>query len=85
VHKITGPTAAAVGLTDRAVLRPGSAADITIFDPASIADRATFNEPRHYPAGITHEIVNGVAVIDGGVHTAALPGRVLRRAATSIA
>jgi hypothetical protein len=47
--------------------------------------RATFNEPRRYPAGITHVIVNGVAVIDGGVHTTALSRRVLRRAATGIA
>jgi hypothetical protein len=60
------------GLIDRGALRPGFAADITIFDPASIADRATFNEPRRYPAGITHVIVTGVAAIAGGVHTRAL-------------
>ncbi len=47
--------------------------------------RATFNEPRRCPTGIIHVIVDGVAVIDGGVHTTALPGRVLRRAATGIA
>jgi hypothetical protein len=69
-----------VGLIDRGALRPGFAADITIFDPASIADRA--NEPRRHPAGITHVIVTGVAVIAGGVHTRAPPGRLLRRAAT---
>jgi hypothetical protein len=74
--------AAAVGLIDRGALRPGFAADITILDPASIADRATFNEPRRYPAGITHVIVTGVAVIAGGVHARAPPGRLLRRAAT---
>jgi N-acyl-D-amino-acid deacylase len=75
--------AAAVGLIDRGALRPGFAADITIFDPASIADRA--NEPRHYPAGITHVSVTGVAVFAGGVHIGAPPARGLRRAATGIA
>jgi N-acyl-D-aspartate/D-glutamate deacylase len=68
------------GLIDRGALRPGFAADITIFDPASIADRATFHEPRRYPAGITHVIVNGVAVIDGGVsHHGASRARVATR------
>ena len=57
---------AALGLIDRGALRPGFAADINDFEPASIADRATFNEPRRYPAGITQVIVNGVAVIAGG-------------------
>jgi N-acyl-D-aspartate/D-glutamate deacylase len=52
-----------VGLIDRGALRPGFAANITIFDPASIADRATFNEPRRYPAGITHVIVTGVSAL----------------------
>jgi N-acyl-D-aspartate/D-glutamate deacylase len=85
VHKMTGATAAALGLTDRGILRPGAAADITVFDAASIADRATFDEPRRYPAGIAHVIVNGVAVIDGGAHTGALPGRVLRRTAAGVA
>jgi hypothetical protein len=68
-----------VVLIDRGALRPGFAADISIFDPALIADRATFNEPRRNLAGLTHVIVNGVAVIVCGVHTRAPPGRVLRR------
>ena len=85
VHKMTGATAAALGLTDRGVLRSGAAADITVFDQAAIIDRATFDEPRCHAGGIAHVIVNGVAVIDGGVHTGALPGRVLRRTAGGVA
>jgi N-acyl-D-aspartate/D-glutamate deacylase len=85
VHKMTGATAAALDLSDRGVLRPGVMADITVFDPATIAERATFADPRQYPAGISYVIVNGVPVIDGGAHTGALPGRVLRRRGTGIA
>jgi N-acyl-D-aspartate/D-glutamate deacylase len=79
VHKMTGAAAAALGLSDRGVLRAGAMADITIFNPATIADRATFDDPRQYPTGIPYVIVNGLPVIDGGDHTGALPGRVLRR------
>jgi N-acyl-D-aspartate/D-glutamate deacylase len=85
VHKMTGGPAAALRLIDRGVLRPGAAADITVFDLATIADRATFDNPRQYPAGIAHLIVNGVVVIDDGAHTGALPGRVLRRTALGAA
>jgi N-acyl-D-amino-acid deacylase len=85
IHKMTGGPAAALGLTDRGVLRPGAAADLTVFDPASITDRATFDDPRRYPAGIAHVIVNGVPVINNGAHTGALPGRVLRRTAVGVA
>jgi N-acyl-D-aspartate/D-glutamate deacylase len=79
IHKMTGGPATVLGLTDRGILRIGAAADITVFDPDLIADRATFDEPRRYPAGVVHVIVNGVGVIDNGVHTGMLPGRVLRR------
>ncbi|MEZ5910541.1 MAG: D-aminoacylase [Hyphomicrobiaceae bacterium] len=85
VHKMTGATAAAIGLTDRGTLRTGAMADITVLDPATVADRGTFAEPRHYPRGIPYVIVNGVPVIDGGVHTGALAGRVLRRTAAGVA
>jgi N-acyl-D-amino-acid deacylase len=85
IHKMTGATAAALGLSDRGVLRPGAMADIIVFDPAAIAERATFAEPRQYPAGIPYVIVNGVPVIDGGAHTGALPGRVLRRTGAGVA
>lgn len=85
VHKMTGASAAALGLKDRGVLRPGAAADIVVFDPDSIVERGTFDEPRRYPAGVGYVIVNGVVVIDAGAHTGALPGRVLRRTAAGVA
>lgn len=84
VHKMTGAPAAALGLRERGVLRTGAAADVTVFDPATVADRATFDKPRSYPAGIAHVLVNGTPVVTGGVHTGALPGRVLRRRGTGI-
>jgi N-acyl-D-aspartate/D-glutamate deacylase len=75
---MTGGAAAALGLADRGTLREGVAADITVFDPATIAERATYDEPHQYAAGISTVVVNGEVVIDGGDHTGVLPGRVLR-------
>ena len=77
VRKMTSFPAQIVGLSDRGLLRPGMAADIVVFDPATVADRATFEEPSQYAVGISYVIVNGTVVIDGGKHTGALPGRVL--------
>jgi N-acyl-D-amino-acid deacylase len=85
VHKMTGAPAAALGFSDRGILRPGAMADITVFDPSAIAERATFTEPRQYPTGVLYVIINGVPVIDGSTHTGALPGRVLRRRGSAIA
>ena len=79
VRKMTGRSAELVGLIDRGLLRPGFCADITIFDPATVADRATYDDPHQFPAGIPTVIVNGTVVVDSGAHTGALPGRVLRR------
>jgi N-acyl-D-amino-acid deacylase len=79
IHKTTGAAAAALGLRDRGVLREGAWADIAVFDPDTIADRATYDEPHRYAVGVTAVVVNGEVVIDGGDHTGALPGRVLRR------
>jgi N-acyl-D-aspartate/D-glutamate deacylase len=62
---------------DRGLLRPGMAADITIFDPKTVSDKATFQAPLQYPVGIPYVVVNGVVVIDQGQHTGAKPGRVL--------
>ena len=78
IFKMTGGAAAALGLTDRGVLAPGAWADITIFDPLTIADQATYDDPHRYAAGVSTVVVNGTVVIDGGAHTGALPGRVLR-------
>ena len=57
----------------------GMMADITVFDPATVRDRSTFEQPHQYPAGIPYVIVNGVAVVDGGVFTDRRPGRVIRK------
>ena len=81
VHKMTGMPAARLGLTDRGRVAEGMAADLVVFDPATVRDRATFEQPHQYPEGIEHVLVGGVAVVDGGRYTDARPGRVLRRAA----
>jgi N-acyl-D-amino-acid deacylase len=82
VHKMTGASARALGLRDRGLLRQGFCADVAIFDAQDFADRATYAEPHQYPTGMrTTVIVNGAIVVDNAVHTGALPGRVLRRAA----
>ncbi|MBI1733603.1 MAG: D-aminoacylase [Candidatus Rokubacteria bacterium] len=79
VHRMTGMPAAKFQLADRGVLRPGAFADVVVFDPARIADVATYAEPRRFPAGIRSVFVNGAAVRDGDRHTGARPGRALRR------
>src|SRR5438067_12499830 len=78
VHKMTGMPAARLGLTDYGCLRDGCTANITIFNPATVRDVGTYEDPHHYPEGIPYVIVNGVPVVDGGALTAARPGRVLR-------
>jgi N-acyl-D-amino-acid deacylase len=78
VRKMTSRPAARVGLADRGILRPGFAADITIFDPATIRDVATFEDPNHYAVGVKHVFVNGQAVVANGTITDARPGRPLR-------
>ena len=77
VRKMTSLPAQILGLTDRGLLRPGLAADVTIFDPNTVADQATYEDPMQYPVGIAYVIVNGVVVINKGEHTGAKPGKVL--------
>ena len=60
------------------MLRDGFAADLVVFDPARVRSNATYEEPRQFPDGIEFVAVNGELVVDGGVHTGALPGRALR-------
>jgi N-acyl-D-aspartate/D-glutamate deacylase len=79
VHKMTGAPARILGLAERGLLREGYWGDITTFDPATIIDRATYEDPHRYPEGIGTVIVNGTIVVDSGEHTGRLPGRVLRR------
>jgi N-acyl-D-amino-acid deacylase len=77
VRKMTSLPAATFRLWDRGLIRPGMAADIVIFDENKIADRATFDKPHQYAEGFAFVLVNGRAVIDGGKHTGATPGRAL--------
>jgi N-acyl-D-aspartate/D-glutamate deacylase len=85
VRKMTGGPADVLRLLDRGLLREGYRADVTVFDPATIIDRATYEHPHRYPLGISTVIVNGAIVVDGGQHTGALPGRVLRRRPARVA
>jgi N-acyl-D-amino-acid deacylase len=78
IRKMTSRPAARMGLLDRGLLRPGMAADLTIFDPATIRDIATFEDPNHYSVGVRHVFVNGRAVVSNGVITDERPGRPLR-------
>jgi N-acyl-D-aspartate/D-glutamate deacylase len=77
VRKMTTAPAARLGLTDRGLLRAGFAADICVFDPQTVIDRADWENTEVYPEGIETVIVNGQIVIQDGEHTGALPGRVL--------
>jgi len=78
IHRLTGLPAANLGLADRGLLKPGAFADVVVFDPATIADRATFEKPHQYAVGAKHVFVNGTAVLRDGEHTGALPGRALK-------
>ncbi len=79
VAKLTSVPAARLGLTDRGIVRVGVAADLVVFDPATVSDRATFTAPHAYPAGIDAVVVNGVVAVLRGEETGARPGRLLRR------
>jgi N-acyl-D-aspartate/D-glutamate deacylase len=79
IRKMTSLPAGILGLHDRGTIAAGKRADLVIFDPETVADRATFEDPFQYPVGIETDIVNGVAVLDEGRHTNARPGKVLRR------
>ena len=75
VHRMTGLPAANLRLDRRGLLKEGNFADVVVFDPATIADRATYENPHQYAVGMRHVLVNGVAVIADGEHTGAKPGR----------
>jgi dihydroorotase/N-acyl-D-amino-acid deacylase len=78
VRKMTSRAAARVGLHERGILRPGFFADVTVFDPATIRDVATFEDPNRYSVGVRHVFVNGERVVADGKITDARPGRPLR-------
>ena len=77
VHRMTGAAAAQMGLAERGILREKYFADIVVFDPATVKDTATYEQPHQYPIGIEHVIVNGVPVVDPKGLTGARPGRPL--------
>jgi N-acyl-D-aspartate/D-glutamate deacylase len=78
VRRMTSMNARKLGLTDRGLLRPGAAADVTVFDAARVIDRATYTEPFRYSEGVEYVLVNGTLVLDRGKHTGARPGVALR-------
>jgi N-acyl-D-amino-acid deacylase len=78
IRRMTSAPAARLGLTDRGRLEDGLAADVVVLDPATVRSWATYDEPRRFPDGIEHVIVNGVQVVEDGRHTGATPGRALR-------
>ena len=63
---------------NRGALKAGHFADVVVFDPATVADHATFDKPRQYATGVRDVFVNGTQVLKGGEHTGATPGRVVR-------
>jgi N-acyl-D-amino-acid deacylase len=79
IRKMTSLPAAKLGLRDRGRLASGARADVVVFDPATIADTATFAAPHRYPRGIPWVLVNGEPVIAGGRHTGSRPGQVVAR------
>lgn len=77
VKRLSGLPATNLGLDHRGFIREGMFADVVVFDPATIADRATFEKPHQYAVGMKHVFVNGVQVLKDGEHTGAKPGRAL--------
>jgi N-acyl-D-amino-acid deacylase len=78
IYRLTGLTANNLKLENRGLLKEGYFADLAIFDPANIDDRATYQKPHQYAVGMKHVFVNGVQVLKNGKHTGAMPGRVVR-------
>ncbi len=78
VRKMTSQPAQRLGMYDRGLLRPGLAADITVFDPATVRDLATYEEPLRYSEGIEYVVINGKVVLDAGKMTTERPGRFLK-------
>jgi N-acyl-D-amino-acid deacylase len=77
VRKMTSMPAQVLGLKDRGLLREGYRGDVVVFDPDTVADTATYENPKQYPKGIDYVLVNGIVVIDNGHHTGARPGEVV--------
>ena len=78
IRRLSALPATNLGLEGRGFLKPGMYADVVVFDPATIADRATYESPQQYAVGVRHVLVNGVPVLKDGEHTGATPGRALK-------
>jgi N-acyl-D-amino-acid deacylase len=83
IRRMTSLPATTFRLPDRGLLRERCWADLVVFDPATVLDTATFDDPHHFPTGIAHVFVNGVAVVRDGQHTDARAGQVLRPASAA--
>ena len=79
IHKMAGFPAQRMGMKDRGLLKEGLTADLVVFDPETVIDNSTWEDPHQYASGIPYVLVKGTPVIDEGVHTQARPGKVLRR------
>jgi N-acyl-D-aspartate/D-glutamate deacylase len=77
VRKATSAVATRLSIADRGLIKEGMKADILVFDPATISDRATFEKPHQLSTGVMNVLVNGVEVIHDGAHTGAKPGQVV--------
>ncbi|WP_188238139.1 N-acyl-D-amino-acid deacylase family protein [Sphingopyxis sp. LK2115] len=80
VYRLTTLPATNLGITDRGALKPGYYADVVVFDPATVADRSTFDKPHQYSVGVRDVFVNGKQVLKDGEHGGAMPGRAVRGA-----
>jgi N-acyl-D-aspartate/D-glutamate deacylase len=78
IRKMTSAVATRLSIHDRGLLKPGMYADVVVFDPATIGDRATYEQPKQLSVGVRDVWVNGVQVLRDGKHTGATPGRALR-------
>ena len=83
IRKMTSQAADRLGLHDRGILRQGMKADVVVFDPATVKDMATYEDPMQYSKGVDWVFVNGTAVVANGKPTNALPGRCCAAPATS--
>jgi N-acyl-D-amino-acid deacylase len=80
IHRLTSLPASRLGIQKRGSLRIGNFADVVVFDPATIQDHATYDDPHEYATGMLHVFVNGQQVLENGEHTNAMPGRIVRGA-----
>ncbi len=79
VRKMTSLPADHMGMSERGILSEGMIGDIVVFDPETVVDRSTFQDPHQYPEGIDFVIINGIVAVDDGVFSDVRAGRVLRR------